>query len=54
MKNVLDTAVDEGQAKGRYEKLLEVAREGLLNGLEISLIARLTGLSEAEIEALRQ
>ena len=54
MKNVLDTAVGEGEVKGRYEKAVEVARQCLADGLSMAQVMRYSGLSEAEIEALRQ
>ena len=50
MKNVLDTAVDDGRRK----KAVEVARQCLADGLPIEQVMRYSGLSEAEIEALRQ
>ena len=53
MKNVLDTAVDDGFTKGRAEGLKEVARQCLTNNYPLDEIVRLTGLSAAEIEALR-
>ncbi|MGH9848100.1 MAG: PD-(D/E)XK nuclease family transposase, partial [Blastocatellia bacterium] len=58
MKNVIDTAAIEGEAKGitkgRNEKAIEVARKALAKNLSLAEIAELTGLSEEEIEALRQ
>jgi predicted transposase/invertase (TIGR01784 family) len=50
LKNVIDTA----RGDGRNEKAVEVARNALAEGLPPSLIAKLTGLSEEEIAALRQ
>ena len=49
VKNVVDTADSEGHRRG----LIEVARRGLADNLPLPVIARLTGLSEAEIEGLR-
>jgi predicted transposase/invertase (TIGR01784 family) len=49
LTNVLDTA----KMEGRTEKMLEVVREGFRENLPAAVIARLTGLSEAEVEALR-
>ena len=49
LTNVVDTAKTEG----RTEKTLEVVHEGFRENLPTPVIARLTGLSEAEIEALR-
>ncbi|MCI5130110.1 MAG: Rpn family recombination-promoting nuclease/putative transposase [Candidatus Electrothrix sp. EH2] len=48
MKNSLDTAFDEG----REEKEREIVINGLQQGLEISLLAALTGLSEEAIEKI--
>jgi len=58
MKNVIDTAAIEGEAKGklegRNEKAIEAARKALEKNLPLTDIAELTGLSEEEIAALRQ
>ena len=61
MKNVIDTAagdgvtkgLEQGRAEGRQETLIEIARKCLADNFPVQAIARLTGLSEAEIEALR-
>ncbi len=61
MKNVIHTAAVEAEAKGRaegraegkVEARQEVARKLLQENLPLSLIAAATGLSEAELEALR-
>ena len=50
MKNVIDTSFDDG----KIEKAFEVARNALLENLPVSVIVRLTGLSEEEINALSQ
>lgn len=39
----------EGMLEGKLESKLEVVRESLSQGLEISLISKITGLSEEEI-----
>lgn len=39
----------EGKLEGKLESKLEVVRESLSQGLEISLISKITGLSEEEI-----
>jgi predicted transposase/invertase (TIGR01784 family) len=44
----------EGRSEGRSEGRIEVAKNALRKNLSISDIADLTGLSPAEIEALRQ
>lgn len=48
MKNSLDTAFDEG----KQEKEREIVINGLQQGLEVSLLAALTGLSEETIEKI--
>jgi predicted transposase/invertase (TIGR01784 family) len=50
LKNVIDTSFGEG----RIEERREIARKALQESLPISVIAKLTGLSEEEIEVLRQ
>ncbi|MCD1258093.1 PD-(D/E)XK nuclease family transposase [Paenibacillus athensensis] len=44
----------EGREEGRAQRDHEVAASMLQEGLSISLIAKVTGLTEAEIEALQQ
>jgi predicted transposase/invertase (TIGR01784 family) len=57
LTNVIDTSFSEGKTEGRVEgreeKTLEIVREGFRENLPTSVLARLTGLSEIEIEALR-
>ncbi|NOT62276.1 MAG: PD-(D/E)XK nuclease family transposase [Acidobacteria bacterium] len=54
LKNVIDTAVDDAKVIERRASMHDVARRGLADGFPLAAIARLTGLSEEEIEALRQ
>ena len=42
-----------GEARGREETVLQTARKMKAKGLNIALIAEITGLSEAEIEGLQ-
>lgn len=48
LKNVVDTSFDEGKA----ERSIEIARQMLSKGMELGLIAEITGLSIDEIEKL--
>ena len=50
LKNVIDTSFMDGQVEER----LKIARNALAEGLPSGVIAKLTGLNETEIEALRQ
>ena len=43
------SALENAEAKGKRESKLEVVKESLSQGLEISLISKITGLSEEEI-----
>lgn len=56
LKNVIDTARDEGQDEGRYEgrrpRGIEMATELKINGVPIEIIVKTTGLSEKEINNL--
>ena len=66
MKNVVDTAKEEGLKEGRKEGLkegiqegkretiIQVAMESIRAGLPTDTISKITGLSEAEIEELRK
>ncbi len=53
MKNVIDTSFDDGKIEGKIEEKIDTARNALLENLPISVIAKITGLSEEEINALR-
>ena len=53
LNNVIETAHDKGEAKGRAEKAKEIARTMLEEGLVIELIMKITQLSKEEIEQLR-
>ena len=51
--NVLDTARLEGEAKGRAERDVEIARSMKQDGLSPAVIAKHTGLSLQEIQQLK-
>jgi predicted transposase/invertase (TIGR01784 family) len=53
LKNVIDTAEDEGERKGVEKTINKVAIEMLKEGEAISKIAKYTGLTEEEIESLK-
>ena len=50
LKNVIDTAFDDGAKKGK----LQVALKALKEKLPINLVAKLTGLSEAEVAEIQK
>ncbi len=64
LKNSIDTALEEGitigeirgeirgEIKGEIKGKIKIAKEMIKEGLDISLIAKLTGLTAGEIEAL--
>lgn len=49
----LEQGLEQGEEKGRNEREIEIAKNALSMGLEIGNIAKLTGLSEKEIEKLK-
>jgi predicted transposase/invertase (TIGR01784 family) len=55
LKGVIDTAFDEGKIEGKIEGKMEekyeVLAKGLLLGLSLADLARLTGLSEEQVVA---
>lgn len=53
LKNVIDTAEDEGERKGVEKTINKVAIEMLKEGESTSKIAKYTGLTEDEIESIR-
>lgn len=54
LTNVIDTAKTEARAEGELKKAQDVARHLLQADMALDFIAQATGLSEAEIEALRE
>ena len=52
LKNVVDTARDEGKEEGREERNMEIAKTMKAEGFSSEQISRLTGLSMEEIEKL--
>lgn len=56
LKNVVDTAFEEGEVKGKIEGKMEgkieIARGMKADGVSIEKISKYTGLSEEEIEKL--
>jgi predicted transposase/invertase (TIGR01784 family) len=61
LKNSLDTARDEGKIEGKIEGmregemkgLVKVAKNMLSNGMPVSEIVKLTGLSESDISNIQ-
>ena len=57
IKNSVDTAREEGKIEGREEgekkKAIKVAVKMIIKGMEISLISEITGLTEKEINKLK-
>jgi predicted transposase/invertase (TIGR01784 family) len=52
IKNVVDTAFDDGKSLGKIEQNYELAKKLKEKGLPIELIIEVTGLSAEEIEKL--
>ncbi|MCX0367357.1 Rpn family recombination-promoting nuclease/putative transposase [Clostridium perfringens] len=48
------STLENAEAKGKLESKLEVVKESLSQGLEISLISKITGLSEEEILKIKK
>ena len=48
------SALENAEAKGKIERELELIKESLNQGLEISLISKMTGLSEEEILKIKK
>ena len=53
LKNSIDTAREEGEHKGKLEGIIEIARNLINKGFNISDIVEITGLSIIEIEKLK-
>ncbi|MBB3841545.1 putative transposase/invertase (TIGR01784 family) [Runella defluvii] len=54
LKNVIDTAFDEGEAKGKEERATEIASNMLKKGLPIDLIGEITELPSDVIMRLKE
>ncbi|XOK61586.1 Rpn family recombination-promoting nuclease/putative transposase [Paenibacillus elgii] len=52
--SMIEGALAEGEARGERKKALEMAKELLAHGVEISIIAKASGLPESEIRALKE
>ncbi|WP_309248981.1 Rpn family recombination-promoting nuclease/putative transposase [Paenibacillus sp. MZ04-78.2] len=52
--SMIERALAEGEARGERKKALEMAKELLAHGVEISIIAKASGLPESEILALKE
>jgi predicted transposase/invertase (TIGR01784 family) len=52
--SMIEGALAEGQARGERKKAVEMALELLSHGVEISIIAKASGLSESEILAMKK
>ena len=52
LKNVVDTAFDDGELKGKIEGKIEIAKNLKRMGLNVEQIIEATGLSKEEIENL--
>ncbi|MFW0893249.1 Rpn family recombination-promoting nuclease/putative transposase [Clostridium perfringens] len=52
--SALENAEAKGKREGKLERKLEIIRESLSKGLEISLISKITGLSEEEILKIKK
>ena len=47
-------AEERGEEKGRVEKSIEIAKKMLIEGIDLSIILRVTDLSTKEIEELKE
>ncbi|ANY68421.1 hypothetical protein BBD42_19555 [Paenibacillus sp. BIHB 4019] len=52
MKQGIAQGIEKGIEKGERQKAIEIAKNMLALGIEIALIAKASGLSEAEVKAL--
>ena len=52
IKNSLDTAKEEGRAEGRVEGIAMVVKNMHAKGMDIDVIASITGLNKDEVESL--
>jgi len=53
IKNSLDAAKEEGKIEGKNEEKIETARIGLKEGYPLEMISKMTGLTEKEVNELK-
>ncbi len=53
MRTIAQKYIDEGEAKGKAERNIEIAKAMLADGDPIEKVTRLTGLSKKELERLK-
>ncbi|MEC0128703.1 Rpn family recombination-promoting nuclease/putative transposase [Paenibacillus pabuli] len=51
--SMIEWATEKGIVEGEKRKTIEIAKNMLSFGLEISVIAKTSGLTESEVEALK-
>ncbi len=53
MKRGLEQGLEQGEEKSRNEREIEIAKNALDKGLDLSTVSAITGLSEEEIQKVR-
>ncbi len=51
--SMIEWATEKGVAKGEQKKAIEIAKNMLSLGIEVSVIAKASGLPESEVESLK-
>ena len=51
---IIDSAKEEGREEGRDEKALEVAKNALLEGLDVGIISKISGLDIKTIDGIKK
>ncbi|WP_339308940.1 Rpn family recombination-promoting nuclease/putative transposase [Paenibacillus sp. FSL k6-2145] len=51
--SMIEWATEKGIAKGEQKKAIEIAKNMLSLGIEVSVIAKASGLPESEVESLK-
>ena len=54
VKEGIEKGIQKGMEKGEYERAKKDAKNMLLRGLDIKLISEVTGLSEEEVEKIKE
>lgn len=52
LKNSLDTAFEDGKIEGKIEGLKEIVKNGSRSGIDVGTLAKLTGLTEDEVNQI--
>ena len=54
LAHVMDVGLEKGRAEGEHNRAVDTARKMLARGMEIEVVADLSGLSISEVDVIRR